>query len=150
MAVGRGRATDGDGMGMKGKMKGSRSVGQGRDRGGARGASSQVICSRCGLPGHFERVCAMPPSLDSIICHKCAKQGHFARDCPDVSFNPLCYKCHQPGHYARECNAAGVLETGGKFCKYCKATDHIINDCEKLAKRVADKKKEQKDSLNEL
>ena len=150
LAVGRGRATEGDGMSMKGKMKGSRSVGQGRDRGGARSASSQVICRRCSLPGHFERGCAMPPSLDSINCHKCAKQGHFARDCPDVSFNPLCYKCHQPGHYARECNTAGVLETGGKFCKYCKATDHIINDCEKLAKRVADKKKEQKDSLNEL
>ena len=136
-------------MNSQGRSRRGGTVERGRGKGGSREASSQMIYRRCGVSGHFERGCAMPAFSHSIIFHKFSTPGHIARDCPDTGSAFICCKFHKPGHYARDCKAADVVETGGKFCKYCKSTNHIIDDCVKLAKKVADKKRKQKDSLNE-
>jgi hypothetical protein len=39
----------------------------------------EIICHKCGLPGHMKSECRKP----SIICYACGKEGHICLDCPN-------------------------------------------------------------------
>jgi hypothetical protein len=39
----------------------------------------QIICHKCGLPGHIRKDCNKP----RIICYACRKEGHIRPDCPN-------------------------------------------------------------------
>jgi hypothetical protein len=39
----------------------------------------QILCHKCGLPGHIQKDCNKP----RIICYACGKEGHIRPDCPN-------------------------------------------------------------------
>lgn len=62
-----------------------------------------------------------PLSSQGVVCHKCGVTGHYANVCNNA----------RP---ASNANIKQELNTTDLFCRYCKATDHEISNCQERVK----------------
>lgn len=60
-------------------------------------SATDVICSVCGLLGHFAHDCT--EKVEAIRCFLCGRAGHRADNCPQE----YCYLCEENGHHAKHC-----------------------------------------------
>ncbi|EME26843.1 hypothetical protein Gasu2_66740 [Galdieria sulphuraria] len=60
-------------------------------------SESNVVCSNCGLAGHFSVFC--PEEVVGRRCFLCGGEGHLARNCSEE----LCHNCLRPGHKRKNC-----------------------------------------------
>ncbi|KAJ9544711.1 hypothetical protein OSB04_024418 [Centaurea solstitialis] len=51
----------------------------GSSQGGKRPADGEVVCYKCGQPGHISLKC---PSNTMKVCYKCGQAGHIRAECP--------------------------------------------------------------------
>ena len=59
-----------------------------------------VICFRCGKPGHSYTQCSHP---DSRRCLNCGEVGHTFKDCKQTKCIKPCFNCGEPGHTKSNC-----------------------------------------------
>ena len=41
----------------------------------------EIVCYRCGRPGHYASQCYARTSVKQIVCYRCRRPGHYASQC---------------------------------------------------------------------
>ncbi|XP_050909944.1 uncharacterized protein LOC127123807 [Lathyrus oleraceus] len=87
--------------------KGKQKVIPGRRTSGG-DASANVICFKCGKPGHTSNVCR----LGETRCFCGGMPGHAARDCKQKDV--ICFNCGEGGHISAKCQKPKRGQESGK------------------------------------
>lgn len=87
--------------------KGKQKVIPGRRTSGG-DAPANVICFKCGKPGHKSNVCR----LGETRCFHCGMPGHTARDCKQKDV--ICFNCGEGGHISAKCQKPKRGQESGK------------------------------------
>ncbi|XP_050896958.1 uncharacterized protein LOC127103768 [Lathyrus oleraceus] len=69
---------------------------------------ANVICFKCGKPGHKSNVCR----LGETRCFRCGMPGHAARDCKQKDV--VCFNCGEGGHISAKCQKPKTGPESGK------------------------------------
>jgi hypothetical protein len=99
--------------------KGKQKVIPGRRTSGG-DAPANVICFKCGKPGHKSNVCR----LGETRCFRCGMPGHAARDCKQKDV--VCFNCGEGGHISAKCQKPKRRQESGKV--FALSGTHTTNE----------------------